>query len=64
MAGGKTVLAGPVPGAAQRDWGRLYRRPARHQQPDRALLPGPASPAARTPTVSGSAPAGLRPLIS
>jgi len=41
--GGKTVLAGPVlagpvPRAAQRDWGRLYRRPA---QPPPSATQGP-----------------------
>jgi hypothetical protein len=38
MVGGKTVLAGPVPRAAQRDWGRLYRRPA---QPPPSATQGP-----------------------
>ena len=35
----------------------------RHQLPDRAVLPGPARPAVRTPTSAGSAPAGPSLLI-
>jgi hypothetical protein len=56
VSGGQIVLA---PGL-----GTLPVPPARHQLPGCAVLPGPACPAARTRTVSGSAPTGTSPLIS